>query len=127
MFACFLEAKLGFLAKGGARSQKHRVSTMYYPFGYSPKLIGAAVLVSGLIAGSVCAATTSTTSSVRVQTSTDIVNRINKGDRLPQAFNARQDQPILSSSSTKVPLGCDPAFSLVADPERGRIFGRCLT
>jgi len=97
---------------------------MYHPFGYSPKLIGAAVLVSGLIAGSVCAATTS---AVRVQTSTDIVNRINKGDRLPQAFNARQDQPKLSSSSTKVPFGCDPAFSSVADPERGRIFGRCLT
>jgi hypothetical protein len=59
------------------------------------------------------------------------VNRTHKGDRLPQASNLQR--PEINSNSMRfapsinVPPGCDPAFSPVADPERGRIFGRCVT
>jgi hypothetical protein len=59
------------------------------------------------------------------------VNRADKGDRLPTAMN-QQAQPRLSPSTEgpkavlkRPPLGCDPAFSPVADPARGGIYKRC--
>jgi len=65
------------------------------------------------------------------QTEITSVNRVNKGDQLT-ASPTRQVQQRLSSpaESTKTslqrpPLGCDPAFSLVADPTRATIYKRC--
>ena len=58
------------------------------------------------------------------------VNRINKGDRLPQAPAERLSHSSPSTEAVvppkRVPLGCDPAFSPVADPVRGSIYRRCL-
>jgi hypothetical protein len=58
------------------------------------------------------------------------VNRINKGDRLSQTA---ANHPPHSPPSTeaviqpkRVPLGCDPAFSPVADPAHGNIYKRCM-
>jgi len=58
------------------------------------------------------------------------VNRVNKGDRLSQG---PVDRPSHNSPSTeaviplkRVPLGCDPAFSPVADPARANIYKRCM-
>jgi hypothetical protein len=64
------------------------------------------------------------------------VNRINKGDQLtaPAISQAqqRQTQPLLSSpadsmktSLQRPPLGCDPAFSPVADPAQAGVYKRC--
>jgi hypothetical protein len=68
------------------------------------------------------------------------VNRINKGDLLTDAAidQVRQSQVqqgqmqqrlspagSLKTSLQRPPLGCDPAFSPVADPARAAVYKRC--
>ena len=59
------------------------------------------------------------------------VNRAVKGDRLPMTLTQlTQPQSSPSTEASKPvlrrpPLGCDPAFSPVADPARGGIYKRC--
>jgi hypothetical protein len=58
------------------------------------------------------------------------VNRINKGDRLPSVATAKsflKGAPSTAASSRPrlLPLGCDPAFSPIADPARAGIYKRC--
>jgi hypothetical protein len=59
------------------------------------------------------------------------VNRAVKGDRLPTTLT-QLAHPKLSPTTEaskpvlkRPPLGCDPAFSPVADPARGGIYNRC--
>lgn len=88
----------------------------------------AAVMMNGAAAGGVSGSTISI-SAPTVEHSVS-VNRINKGDRLsPLTAN----HPAHSAPSTeveippkRVPLGCDPAFSPVADPAHGTIYKRCM-
>jgi hypothetical protein len=86
----------------------------------------AAVVVNAPAAGGVSVTSISAPTSDRLVS----VNRANKGDRLSQVHAER---PSHSSPSTeavvapkRVPLGCDPAFSPVADPARGNIYKRCM-
>jgi hypothetical protein len=56
------------------------------------------------------------------------VDRTNKGDRLSilSTAKARANGPSSAAvSRTSPPLGCDPAFSKVAEPQKAHIFGRC--
>jgi hypothetical protein len=59
------------------------------------------------------------------------VNRVNKGDQLTAAPIRQVQQglsPLAESMKTSLqrpPLGCDPAFSPVADPARAAIYKRC--
>jgi hypothetical protein len=90
----------------------------------------AAVVLSFAVS---CAAYALTDHSARngATTATVIVNRTSKGDRLPLA------PPQMQTSSTpapaklippkRVPLGCEPAFSPVAEPAGAHIFLRCLS
>lgn len=61
------------------------------------------------------------------------VNRTNKSDRLRSAWSMRSgSRPIPLSESApalpkQVPLGCDRAFSSVADPAHAHIYKRCIT
>ena len=54
------------------------------------------------------------------------VNRINKGDRLSREVTLKRT-PAVSSPGVSVAgrllIGCDPAFSRAADPERAHILG----
>jgi hypothetical protein len=61
-----------------------------------------------------------------------VVNRVFRGDRLTQAPERRAQRenpgsigeaPVLK----RPPLGCDGAFSPIADPGRAQIFKRCMT
>lgn len=86
----------------------------------------AAIAMNGPAAGGVSGMSISAPAGDRLVS----VNRVNKGDRLPQA---PAERPSDSSPSTeavvppkRVPLGCDPAFSPVADPAHGNIYKRCL-
>jgi hypothetical protein len=86
----------------------------------------SAVAINGPAAGGVSGMSISAPTGDRLVS----VNRVNKGDRLPQA---PAERPSHSSSWTealvppkRVPLGCDPAFSPVADPAHGNIYERCL-
>src|SRR5262249_11164460 len=98
-------------------------------FGKCSKQIAGALLLSAMFAGVNSVATTGFADGAKF--SVISVNRTHKGDRLPQAFNLQRPEinsnSMKVSPSTNVPPGCDPAFSPVADPERGRTFGRCVT
>ena len=59
------------------------------------------------------------------------INRIPKGDRLPEGSLVKQNPSFPSSFERELPsskpiLGCDPAFSSIADPARSHIYGRCM-
>jgi len=98
-------------------------------FGNGSKHIAGALLLSAVFAGVASIATTGFADGASFSVMS--VNRTHKGDRLPQASNLQR--PEINSNSMRlapsinVPPGCDPAFSPVADPERERIFGRCVT
>jgi hypothetical protein len=56
------------------------------------------------------------------------VDRTHKGDRLPLSPKAtsRASSPAVTILA-KPPVGCEPAFSRVVDPDRAHIFGRCIS
>ena len=93
------------------------------------KGIGAAALLSCVIFGTVSALTASS-SATDVKTVMILVDRTNKSDRLSPAATLRQDPNSSSSKDTvspkRLPLGCDPEFSPVVDPERAQLFNRCM-
>lgn len=97
---------------------------------YGFKEIAAAIVLSSFIAGGVGAMT----GPARPATGKSVassVNRTLKGDRLPSTPTAKRSTQNSTSIETKplqtrAPLGCDPAFSAVADPARGHIFRRCM-
>ena len=102
---------------------------------FSLKELGATVVLSFAATCAVIAATDrSAADGVRagaIHGGMIAVNRTNKGDRLARTTPA---QPISSSVSPvtrpappPVPLGCDRAFSPVADPAGASIFLRCLS
>jgi hypothetical protein len=98
-------------------------------FGWSLKHVVVAVFLSCTVASVVCAATAP--SAAKSLPAID-VNRVDKGDRLPVSLSRPVKPAITNSNETSplpvsVPLGCDPAFSPVADPARARVIGRCLT
>jgi hypothetical protein len=96
-------------------------------FGYSLKHVVVAVFLSCTVASIVCAATAPNAAASRPSIN---VNRIDKGDRLP-VNPARPVKPASTNSNETsplpVPVGCEPAFSSVAEPARPRVIGRCLT
>ena len=86
----------------------------------------AAVVMNGPAAGGVSGRSISATTSDRLVS----VNRVNKGDQLSPAPAERLSHSSPSTEAVvapkRVPLGCDPAFSPVADPARGNIYKRCM-
>ena len=86
----------------------------------------AALVMNGPAVGGVSGTSMSAPTSDRLVS----VNRVNKGDRLSQAPAERPSHSSPATEAvvptTRVPLGCDPAFSPVADPARGNIYKRCL-
>ena len=65
--------------------------------------------------------------AISTQSDVVLVDHTHKGDRLPLA--SKQTSPVSSPVVTTLsrPIGCDPAFSRVADPKRSHIFGRCIS
>src|SRR5262245_54302570 len=61
-----------------------------------------------------------------IGTHSDIVSvdHTHKGDRLQ--LTPTVPSPVVTTLS-RPPIGCDPAFSRVADPKRSHIFGRCIS
>lgn len=86
-----------------------------------------AVALSCLVAGGVAALSSSgngTEFAISVS-----VNRINEGDRLPSDTVLTQRYNNAFSAKTierKQRLGCDQAFSPIADQMRANIFRRCM-
>lgn len=98
-------------------------------FGCSLKRFAAVVFLSSTVASVVCAATAPNAAGSATSVN---VNRVDKSDRLPltpaipvkpASTNSNRTQPL----PVYVPVGCEPAFSPVAEPARARVAGRCLT
>lgn len=96
----------------------------------SIKEVAAAVLLSFAATCAVIAATDPGAAGGASIGST-AVNRINKGNRLPQASSLRPVSSSVSPSApvrpSAVPLACDRAFSPVAEPANAGIYLRCLS
>jgi hypothetical protein len=55
------------------------------------------------------------------------VNRTHKSDRLPLVTKHSSTVSSPVTTLSRPPIGCESAFSRVADPKRAHIFGRCLS
>ena len=61
-----------------------------------------------------------------------LVDRVNKGDRLPySSISKTHANPSLVTTTPQTPpqqrpLGCDATFSSLADPMRAHIYKRCM-
>ena len=89
------------------------------------KGVMAVAITVGLIAGAF-PAVVSTPGAAKTAQQTVSVNRTNKGDRLPLKRTSTVSLPAVAVKAPP-PVGCDPAFSRVADPARANIFGRCIS
>ena len=95
-------------------------------WGVGVKNFIAASILSCLIAGAICALTSSVNSAAGVAIS---VNRDAKGDRLPllpavqpsRRDSIKNEKP----ASKKSLVGCEPAFSRFAHPAHAQIFTHC--
>jgi hypothetical protein len=92
-------------------------------FGNGSKQFAGAVVLAAVLAGVACIATSGLANGAKFATMS--VDRMHKGDRLSPASSL--PRPKTTKMPTIVPAGCDPACSPVAEPERSRIFGRCVT
>jgi len=89
--------------------------------------------IAAIVLGSFAAATLGAMSAPRAAIGGAFevsVNRTNKGDRLESlvAKASPTIAPRQSSMSTgRRPVGCEPAFSPLAEPARRQFFGRCVS
>lgn len=89
--------------------------------------------IAAVVLGSFAAATVGAMSAPRAANGTTVevsVNRTNKADRLESvvAKASPASAPRQSSMSTgRRPIGCEPAFSPLAEPGRKQFFGRCVS
>jgi hypothetical protein len=88
------------------------------------KGVMAVAIAVGLVAGA-CPAAVSTPGVARIAQDTVSVDRTSKGDRLPLKRTSAVSLAVAVKAHP--PVGCDPAFSRVADPARAHIFGRCIS
>jgi hypothetical protein len=102
-------------------------------FAYALKQTVAIAMFGSLIAGgcgAVAALDYAKLDNAKSQlTLPQIVNRTNKGDQLTAitatSVRAKNSSPTTAASSKRPPLGCDPAFSVLADPIHAQIYKRC--
>jgi hypothetical protein len=91
----------------------------------------AAAVLGCCVAGGMVAVTTGPSTGEGAQPAEFVVNRTYKGDRLSQAARLIQhpndawSTRIAPTTPQRTPLGCDPAFSPVANPALAHIFKRC--
>jgi len=92
----------------------------------SSQFVGA-VMLAAVLAGAACIATPGRANGPKYTTAS--VDRTHKGDRISPAAHLAPSADNFKATKvpTIVPTGCDPAFSPVAEPERSRVFGRCVT
>jgi hypothetical protein len=98
---------------------------------FDQKLVAASgFLIFCSIAGCIVGATNAA-SARSARTEITNVNRVNKGDELtasPIRQTQQKSPPAAADMKTSMqhpPLGCDPAFSPVADPARAGVYKRC--
>jgi hypothetical protein len=91
----------------------------------------AAIAVLGCLIGGACGAVTAPGAPKREQTPLVAVNRANKHDQLPitPTSTVHLKGPSLTAMTPEwrkgLPVGCDPAFSSIADPIHAHVYKRC--
>jgi hypothetical protein len=87
--------------------------------------IAAGTLLICFMAGGLCSLTASNAADI-TEAAPPLVSRVHKSDRLSKPTLG--PSPITSSSTEvrRTPLGCDRAFSPIADPARAHIVRRCI-
>jgi hypothetical protein len=85
-------------------------------------------VVSGLAATGFAAAVHGAGAASRIQSDIVSVDDTHKGDRLTLAPKSISTvtSPVMTTLS-RPPIGCESAFSRVADAKRSHIFGRCIS
>ena len=85
------------------------------------------IVIIGVVS-SVAVAIAATGAGVALSAQPDVVsvNRIHKGDRLSLVPKSAATPPVVTTLSHP-PVGCESAFSRVADPTRAHFFGRCIS
>jgi len=91
------------------------------------------ITIAAVVVGSFAAATVGAMSAPRAASNTSVevsVNRTNKADRLESVLAratpaSAPRQPNMSVG--RRPVGCEPAFSPLAEPGRKQFFGRCVS
>jgi len=92
-----------------------------------PLKLCIAIVVAGSLVAATSASTPRAAGSGGFETS---VNRTNKGDRLESVVAKSSPATAPQHSSMSVgrrPIGCEPAFSPLAEPGRKHFFGRCVS
>jgi len=103
---------------------------MRITFAYLKEIVVTAGFV--LVAASVLAEITAPSGTRDEQTTSISVDRTNKGDRLPYASTSKAhvNSSLLTTTPQPPPqqrlLGCDSAFSSLADPTHAHIYKRCM-
>lgn len=96
----------------------------------SLKELGAAAFL-GFAVGCAVVAITDRSVAHGMQAGTITVDRTHKGDRLtlvpPPAAHSSGLAPSNAAPTNRAPLGCDSAFSPVAEPASARVYLRCLS
>ena len=87
--------------------------------------IAAGMLLSCFIAGGLCALTALSAVDNAAAART-LVNRIHKSDRLLQSTLRNTLNTSFPTEAKRTPLGCDRAFSPIADPACAHIVKRCM-
>ena len=88
------------------------------------KTVVVVAMAVGLVAGAFPAVLSAPGAASAAQHAIS-VNRANKGDRLQLKRTSAVSLPV--AVKARLPVGCEPAFSRVADPARAHIFLRCIS
>jgi hypothetical protein len=85
-------------------------------------------IVGGITAAGLVAAPMGAGAAFRAQADIISVDRTHKGDRLsvlPKPTSTVSAPAV--TTLAKPPVGCEPAFSRIVDPDRAHVFGRCIS
>jgi hypothetical protein len=97
-------------------------------FNRTGKSIVVIGVVSCLAATGLVAAMTGAGIALGGQPEIVSVERSHKGDRLVMVpKHTSTASPRAVTTVPQLPMGCEAAFSRVADPQRAHIFGRCIS
>ncbi len=95
--------------------------------------IALKITIAAVVVGGFAAATVGAMSAPRAANSASVevsVNRTNKADRLESVVAKASPASAPRQSNMSVgrrPVGCEPAFSPLAEPGRRQFFGRCVS
>jgi hypothetical protein len=92
------------------------------------KKIAIIGVVGCLAAAGLATAVSGAGASLGTQADVVSVERSHKGDRLQLAPKHTSTVPLpVVTTLSRPPIGCEPAFSRVADTKRSHVFGRCIS